>query len=65
MKRFYRSKIDRRISGICGGIGAYFNVDSNLIRLGFILLAIMTGGAPAILGYIIAAIIIPEEGESD
>lgn len=65
MKKFYRSKTDRRISGICGGLGKYFGVDSNLLRLALILVAFVTGVVPAIVGYIIAAIIIPEEGEED
>ena len=58
MKKLYRSKTDKKICGVCGGLGEYFNVDSTLIRLAAVLLAFMEVG---ILAYIIAAIIIPEE----
>lgn len=56
-KRLYRSRDNRMICGVCGGIAEYFNVDPTLIRLGMVLLA-CTGSA--ILAYFIAAIIIPE-----
>lgn len=58
MKKLYRSKTDRKICGVCGGLGEYFNIDSTLIRLAAVLLIFMEVG---ILAYIIAAIIIPEE----
>lgn len=59
-KRLYRSRKDRMICGVCGGIGDYFNIDSTIIRLlwvAFILLSAGTG----IIAYIIAWIIVPEE----
>jgi len=55
----YRSRTDRWIAGVCGGLGAYFNVDSNAIRLGFVLLAFWQGFG--ILAYLIMAIVVPEE----
>ncbi len=57
MKKLYKSKIDRKICGVCGGIGEYFNIDPTIIRLIFILFGLSGGG---LLAYIIAAIIIPE-----
>lgn len=56
-KRLYRSRQDRMICGVCGGIAEYFNIDPTLIRLAFVLLG-LTG--TAILAYFIAAIIIPD-----
>lgn len=56
-KKLYRSRRDRMICGVCGGIGEYFNVDATLIRLGLVLLACTGSG---ILAYFIAAIIIPD-----
>ena len=56
-KKLYRSRKDRMICGVCGGIGEYFNVDATLIRLGLVLLACTGSG---ILAYFIAAIIIPD-----
>ena len=58
-KRLYRSKKDRMIWGVCGGIANYFNIDPTLVRLAFVLIAM--GAGSGILAYIIAAIIIPDE----
>ena len=58
-KRLYRSKKDRMICGVCGGIANYFNIDPTLVRLAFVLIAMEAGSG--ILAYIIAAIIIPDE----
>lgn len=58
-KRLYRSKKDRMICGVCGGIVNYFNIDPTLVRLAFVLIAM--GAGSGILAYIIAAIIIPDE----
>ena len=57
-KRLYRSRENRMICGVCGGIADYFNVDPTLIRLGLVLLACSGSG---ILAYFIAAIIIPDQ----
>ena len=59
MKRMYRSKGDRKIAGICGGLGEYFDMDSTLLRLIFVLLLFTTGFAPIIITYLIGWIIIP------
>ncbi len=59
MKRLYLSSRDKKIAGVCGGMGEYFNLDSTVIRVGYILLTIMTGFFPGILVYIICMAIIP------
>ncbi|HOV41281.1 MAG TPA: PspC domain-containing protein [Oscillospiraceae bacterium] len=59
MKRLYRSDRDRMICGVCGGLANYFNIDSTLVRLAWVLLIFCAG--TGILAYIIAAIIIPTE----
>ena len=59
-KRLYRSKNDKMISGVCGGLGQYFGVDSTLVRLVFLLMLIF-GGSGFII-YLIMAIVVPEEG---
>ena len=56
-KRLYRSRTQRMLCGVCGGIGEYFNIDPTLIRLLLVLFGCRGGG---ILAYIIAAIIIPD-----
>ena len=60
-KKLYRSKKDRVIAGICGGIGNHSGMDPTIIRLLFVLGAIVIGVVPGILAYLIAWIIIPEE----
>lgn len=63
MKRFYLSQTDKKLSGVCGGIGEYFDIDPTLVRLGWIVLTVLTGIVPGIVGYIIAAIVIPHKDE--
>jgi len=58
-KRLYRSRRERMIAGVCGGIGEYVGLDPTLVRLLFVLLAI-TGGS-GLLVYLIMMVIIPEE----
>ena len=59
-KRLYRTREGRVVAGVCTGIAAYFGIDPTLVRLAFALLTIF-GGA-GILIYLIAWIVIPEEG---
>ena len=60
-KKLYRSKKDKMIAGVCGGIAEYFDADSTLIRL-LMGLSVLLGGA-GVVAYIIAWIIIPENPE--
>jgi phage shock protein C len=60
-KKLYRSRTDRRLAGICGGLGKYFRIDSNIIRIIFVVLLFFTGFFPMAIIYIIAIGIIPED----
>lgn len=60
MNRLMRSKKDRVLSGVCGGIGEYFDIDSTIIRLIFLVLVFMSCGT-AVVVYLISSIIIPED----
>jgi len=62
VKKLYRSKKDRIIGGVCGGLGEYFSIDSTVIRILYILFA-LTGGA-GIFIYLILILIIPEEPQN-
>ena len=64
MKRLYRLKNQRMLGGVCGGIGEHFDVDPTVIRLVWAVLTLLSVGI-GIIAYIIAWIIIPEEGSSD
>ena len=57
-KKLYRSRTDKKICGVCGGLGKYFDIDPTLVRLGVVLFALFAGCG--VLAYIIAALIIPE-----
>jgi len=57
--RLYRSRTDYWIAGVCGGLGRYFGVDSNPIRLGFVALAAWNG--LGVLLYLVTVLIVPEE----
>lgn len=60
-KRLYRSRADRRVAGVCGGIADYLAVDPTIVRIIWALFAI--AGGPGVVLYIILAAIIPEEPE--
>lgn len=60
MKKLYRSRTNRMIFGVCGGIGKYFGIDPIFIRILFLILAIPTLGFSSVL-YILMAIIIPQD----
>ncbi len=59
VRRLYRSRTNRSIAGICGGLAEYFDADPTLIRL-LTLLLILLGGL-SIWAYVILWIVIPEE----
>ena len=60
-KKLYRSKKERIIAGVCGGIAEYLNTDSTAIRLLWVLITIFTGFILGIIAYLASWIIIPEE----
>ena len=56
-KKLYKSKQNKMLDGVCGGIAEYFGIDPTVVRLIWALFSLM--GGCGILAYIIAAIIIP------
>ncbi|MDE7014148.1 MAG: PspC domain-containing protein [Kineothrix sp.] len=59
-KKLIRSKGNRMICGVCGGIGEYVGIDPTLVRIIWVVLSI-AGWGTGLVAYLIAAIIIPEE----
>lgn len=59
MNRLYKSRYDRKLCGVCGGIAEFFNIDSTIIRLIWVLLVVCFG--TGILAYIIATLVIPNQ----
>lgn len=64
MKKLYRSKTERKISGVCGGIAQYFNCDPTIIRLAWALISVLSAAVPGVLIYFVCAFVIPEEPDS-
>ncbi len=62
-KELHRSRSDRMIGGVCGGLGQYFDVNPVFYRVGFVILTLL-GGA-GLLVYGAAALVIPNEGEHE
>lgn len=61
-KQLTRNTADKMILGVCSGVANYLNIDTVLIRLGFLLLAIFGSGSGVLL-YLLLAILMPETGE--
>jgi phage shock protein C len=58
-RKLYRSRTDRKLAGVCGGLAQYFNADPTLIRVLFVVLALL--GGPGLVMYLVLWIIVPEE----
>lgn len=57
-KKLYKSKVDKKFAGVCGGVAEYFDLDSTIVRLVAILL--IFGWGSGLLAYIIAALVMPD-----
>jgi phage shock protein C len=61
-EKLYRSKMNRKIAGVCGGIAEYFDIDPIIVRLLTLILVLSVGSG--LIAYIIAWIIVPEEPDN-
>lgn len=57
-RRLYRSN-DRMLGGVCAGLADYFGLDPTLIRIGYLILSVLSAAFPGLLVYIILWIVIP------
>jgi phage shock protein C len=55
-----RSRSDKKVFGVCGGLAEYLNLDSTLVRIAFVIGTIASGG-PFILAYLVLAYVMPKE----
>lgn len=62
-KRLYRSKTDRKIAGVCGGIAEYFGIDPTIVRI-IALVLLLPGGLPGFVPYLIMWVVVPEKPEA-
>jgi phage shock protein C len=60
-KRLYRSKTNKIIAGLLGGIAEYMDVDPVIVRLAFIALTIASGVVPGIVFYLVALLVVPSK----
>src|SRR4051794_26612489 len=63
VKRLERSRSDRMFAGVCGGLARYFDIHPAVYRVGFVVLTLL--GGSGIVMYIVAALVIPDEGKED
>ena len=61
LRKFYRSREDRKLAGVFGGLGEAFSVDPTYLRLAFVVVAVLTGVVPALVGYAVAWLITQEQ----
>ena len=62
VRRLYRSRSDRWLAGVCGGIAESYHADPRAIRLLAVLLTIFTGIFPMLFVYLFAAVLLPDDG---
>lgn len=60
-RKLYRTRQDRKLAGVCGGLGVYWGIDPTLVRLAFVLGALLWWIAPLVILYIILPVFVPLE----
>ena len=58
-KQLTKSTYDKKIAGVCGGIAEYFDLDPTMVRVGYVLLSVLSAAFPGIIVYIVLAMIMP------
>jgi phage shock protein PspC (stress-responsive transcriptional regulator) len=61
-RKLYRSRSQRMLGGVCGGLAEYFNVDATLIRVLFLVLAVF--GGTGLVIYVVMWIIVPDASKA-
>ena len=59
-KKLTRSSTDKQVGGVCGGFARYFDLDTTIVRVGFIVTTLFTGGAAA-LAYVAMLVVMPSD----
>ena len=63
-RRLTRSATDRRLSGVCGGLGAYFGVKPVIFRLGFVVFTLVTQIVPGLIIYLLMTLAMPADPQA-
>lgn len=61
-KKLYRSVTDKKLCGVCGGLGEYFDVDPTMVRLIWAIGTLVTGFVIGAVGYLIFTVVVPTQG---
>jgi phage shock protein C len=59
-RKLRKTPHDKMVAGVCGGIAEYFGIDSTLVRVGYVILSVLSTGFPGLLVYIILAFVMPD-----
>ena len=62
-RRFLRSRTNRVLAGVCGGIAEYYGSDVTAVRLLTVLIAVFTGFVPLLVVYLVVAIVVPDHAD--
>lgn len=65
MKRLYKSKTNKVLCGVIGGVGEYYEIDPVILRVVYIVVTAFTGVAPGIIAYIIACMVVPQKVDAE
>lgn len=60
-KKLFKSKGNKVLAGIFGGLGDYFDIDPTILRLGWLVIFISTGMFPGLIAYFIAILVVPKK----
>ena len=60
-KKLTRSRNERMLAGVCGGIAEYFDIDPTLVRVGYVFLSLISAAFPGVFVYILLAFLMPQE----
>ena len=63
-KRLYRSRTDRKLAGVLGGMAEYFGVDPSWVRIAYVILTIVTGVAPLAFLYVVMTFVVPRASKA-
>jgi phage shock protein C len=63
-KKLYRSRTDRMVGGVCGGLGKYLSLDATVVRLIAVVLMVLTGVIPGVIVYLVLMLIVPLEPQA-
>ena len=64
-KKLYRSRSNKTLSGVCGGLADYFEIDVTIVRLIWVAFFFLSYGFPTLMAYVIGSLIIPQEPIND